>query len=69
MPDSRHAVLSFGAGLDAPHSLWMADLKNETLRRLTASTLGYDQPSLSPDGSRLVFTAVAGRLRSADAAP
>ncbi|MGA7237779.1 MAG: protein kinase [Bryobacteraceae bacterium] len=59
MPDSRHAVLSFGAGLGGPHSLWMADLKSETMRRLTASTLGHDQPSLSPDGSRMAFTTVA----------
>ena len=41
------------------HSLWMADLKNETLRRLTATTLGHDQPSLAPDGGRLAFTTVA----------
>ncbi len=59
MPDSGRTVLSFGAGLDAPHSLWMADLKSETMRRLTASTLGYDQPSLSPDGRRMAFTTVA----------
>jgi Tol biopolymer transport system component len=59
MPDNRHAVLSFGAGLGATHSLWMADLKNETLRRLTATTLGHDQPSLAPAGGRLAFTTVA----------
>jgi eukaryotic-like serine/threonine-protein kinase len=59
MPDSRHAVLSFGAGLGAAHSLWMADFANETLRRITASTQGHDQPSLAPDGKRLAFTTVA----------
>jgi eukaryotic-like serine/threonine-protein kinase len=58
MPDGRHGVVSFGGGLGATHSLWMADFKNETLRRLTAPTLGHDQPSLSPDGKRLVFTTV-----------
>jgi serine/threonine protein kinase len=59
MPDSRHAVLSFGAGLGGAHSLWMADLKNETLRRLTAATLGHDQPSVAPDGRGMAFTTVA----------
>ncbi len=46
----------------------MADLKSETLRRLTASTLGYDQPSLSPDGGRLAFTTVADDYDLIDAA-
>jgi eukaryotic-like serine/threonine-protein kinase len=59
MPDSRHGVLSFGAGLGAAHSLWMADFRTETLRRITAGTQGHDQPSLAPDGKRLAFTTVA----------
>ncbi len=59
MPDSRHGVISFGAGLGATHSLWMADFKDETLRRITASTLGNDEPSLAPEGNRLAFTTVA----------
>ncbi len=59
MPDSRHMVLSFGRGLGATHSLWMADLKDETMRRLTAGTLGYDHPSLAPDGKSVAFTTVA----------
>ncbi len=59
MPDSRHAVVSFGAGLSATHALWLADLKSETMRQITASTLGYDQPSLAPGGDRLAFTTVA----------
>lgn len=28
------------------------------MRRLTATTLGHDHPSLSPDGTRLAFTTV-----------
>lgn len=59
MPDSRHAVVAYGASVGGARSLWMADLKTETLRRISAGTLGHDQPSLSPDGSRLAFTALA----------
>jgi serine/threonine protein kinase len=57
MPDSRHAVLSFStAGTQS--ALWFADLKRENLRRLTASTATEEFPSLSPDGTRLAFTAI-----------
>jgi len=58
MPDSRHALLSFSTGESEP-ALWMADLKAENLRRLTASAHGEEEPSLSPDGRRAVFTSVA----------
>jgi len=54
-PDSRHAVLSFSTGGTLP-SLWLADLKREKLRRLTASAGAEECPSLSPDGRRMVFT-------------
>jgi Tol biopolymer transport system component len=57
MPDSRHAVLSFSTGGAQP-ALWLADLKREKLRRLTASTATEEAPSLAPDGRRLVFTSV-----------
>ncbi len=58
MPDSRHAILAFGPGLPARPALWLADLKRERLRRLTAGTAGHGFPSASPDGRRLIFTAV-----------
>jgi Tol biopolymer transport system component len=57
LPDSRHAVLAFAPGLATAPSLWMADLKRERLRRITAGIMGFDDPSPSPDGRRLVFTA------------
>jgi Tol biopolymer transport system component len=57
MPDSRHAVLSFSTGGSAP-ALWFADLKRESLRKLTASTAAEEFPSLDPVGRRLVFTSV-----------
>ena len=59
MPDSRHAVISYGPGVGGARSLWMADLPRETLRRITAGTQGHDQPSVAPDGKRLAFTTVA----------
>jgi serine/threonine protein kinase len=55
MPDNRHAVLSFSAG-GGQSALWLADLKGEKLRRLTASAGAEEDPSVAPDGSRLVFT-------------
>jgi serine/threonine protein kinase len=55
MPDSRHAVLSFSTG-GGQSALWLADLKREKLRRLTASAGAEEDPSVSPDGRRLVFT-------------
>jgi len=58
MPDSRHAVLSFSPGAIVQPALSLADLKRQKLRKLTASTSGEDYPALSPDGKRLVFTAI-----------
>ena len=58
LPDSRHAVLSFAPGLSVQPALWLSDLKRERIRKLTAGTLGHSQPSLAPDGRRMVFTSV-----------
>ena len=57
LPDSRHGVLAFAPGLATAPSLWLADFKSERLRKITSGILGYDDPSISPDGNRLVFTA------------
>ena len=57
LPDSRHAVISFATG-GVPPALWLADLKREKLRKLTASTSTEDDPSLAPDGRRLAFTSI-----------
>jgi len=59
LPDSRHALLSFSPSVNNPPALSLADLKNDTLRKLTASTAGEAEPSASPDGKRLVFTSIA----------
>ncbi len=58
LPDSRHAVLSFAPGLSVQPALWLADTKREHIRKLTAGTLGHAQPSLAPDGRRMVFTSL-----------
>jgi Tol biopolymer transport system component len=58
MPDSRHAIISFATGGGQP-ALWLADLRRERLRKLTASTSAEEGPSLSPGGERLAFTSVA----------
>jgi Tol biopolymer transport system component len=59
LPDSRHAVISFAAGVNNQPALSLADLKSEKLRKLTASTSGEDDPSVSPDGKRVVFTSIS----------
>jgi hypothetical protein len=46
MPDSRHAIISFSTGGVQP-ALWLADLKREKLRKLTASTTAELEPTLS----------------------
>jgi dipeptidyl aminopeptidase/acylaminoacyl peptidase len=56
MPDSRHVVM---ATRDTPAGrtrLWMADTRAETLRPLTAGVMNEDEPDVSPDGSKIVFT-------------
>jgi len=63
LPDSRHAVLSFAPWVNNQPvnnqpALSLADLKSETLRKLTASTAGEADPSVSPDGKRVVFTSI-----------
>jgi Tol biopolymer transport system component len=55
MPDSRRAMLSFSTVAGQP-ALWLADLKTEKLRRLTASAGSEEGPSVSPDGRRMAFT-------------
>ncbi|HXB68092.1 MAG TPA: LpqB family beta-propeller domain-containing protein [Candidatus Acidoferrales bacterium] len=59
LPDSRHAVLSFAPWVNNQPALSLADLKSEKLRKLTASTAGESDPSVSPDGKRVVFTSIS----------
>jgi serine/threonine protein kinase len=60
MPDSQRMVL---AGNPAPVSgsaLWLADSRDESLRRLLAGPDGgQTTPSVSPDGKRLLFSKIS----------
>jgi len=49
--DSRHVVMSLNG------SLWLGDTQNGKLKRLTVSPVGgAAEPSVSPDGRRLLFS-------------
>jgi Tol biopolymer transport system component len=56
MPDSRHVVMAFPERAGSPARLWMADTRSESLVPLTAGVTGENEPDVSPDGSRIVFT-------------
>ncbi|HXS95808.1 MAG TPA: protein kinase [Candidatus Limnocylindrales bacterium] len=58
LPDSRHAILAFAPRLGIESNLWLADVKNERLRKLTAGASAQSSPSVSPDGSRVIFSSV-----------
>jgi Tol biopolymer transport system component len=54
LADSRHIVMAFTEG---SHSrLWLADTSKETMEPLTADEGRKIQPSVSPDGKRILFT-------------
>jgi Tol biopolymer transport system component len=55
MPDNRHAVMSLATSKLHNSQLWMADLKDGTLKRITADSGNQEAPAVSPDGKRLVF--------------
>jgi hypothetical protein len=60
MPDSRHAVLAVSLqDSSQQRALWLADMKRERMRKLTATTSIEDSPSIAPDGKRLVFTSLS----------
>ncbi len=54
MPDNRHVVVSISAD-DGPSQLWMADSRSEERYALTSGTQARLMPSVSPDGSRIIF--------------
>ena len=58
LPDSRSAVISFAPWASEQPTLFLADLKNQKLRKLTASTVGEGDPSVSPDGKRVDFSSL-----------
>jgi serine/threonine protein kinase/Tol biopolymer transport system component len=59
MPDSRRLVLSGNPAPAVGEQLWLADITDETLRRIMASPEGGQAtPSVSPDGRRIAFARV-----------
>jgi len=60
LPDSRHLVLDanvlpLSLGVSA---LWLADIRDESLTKLTDGSGAREEPDVSPDGRRLLFTRV-----------
>ena len=58
MPDSRRLVIA-GSILPIGNdnvSLWLADTRNESLTKLDDGSASHDQPAVSPDGHRVLFT-------------
>lgn len=57
MPDGRRIVFSGSHGSDQANGvhLWMADVENDRVRALTASSASEVSPAVSPDGRRIVF--------------
>jgi eukaryotic-like serine/threonine-protein kinase len=57
LPDSRRIIFSGVHGSDQTRGthLWMADTKTDRVRALTASSGSETSPTISPDGSRIVF--------------
>jgi eukaryotic-like serine/threonine-protein kinase len=59
MPDSRHAVVSLPSPKSFDSELWMADLKNGSLERMTADNTTEAEPAVSPDGTRIVYASTS----------
>jgi Tol biopolymer transport system component len=55
LPDNRHVVVS-ASERGAPHRLYLADTTFGTFRALSSGTTRQLAPSVSPDGTKLVFT-------------
>ena len=56
-PDSRHVVFSGALNKSGDDHLLLADTNTGSIRPITVGLAGEADPSLSPDGRRLVFTA------------
>ena len=56
-PDSRHLAISLGDRRTSGRHLWLADTKQDRAGLLTMTSGSEGSPSVSPDGSRIAFTA------------
>jgi Tol biopolymer transport system component len=57
LPDGRRAIASVSRVGSAAWELWLADLLDETAMPVSVGLTQQRQPSVSPDGSRVAFTA------------
>lgn len=55
MPDNRHIVAATQNGLGASWHLFLADTRSDRLQQITQGTGNQDSPSVSPDGSSILF--------------
>ncbi len=56
MPDSRHIIAATGMGLEGTRHLYLADTKSDRMQEITQGTSVEDSPSVSPDGSSILYT-------------
>jgi len=57
MPDSRRAVMEFRTASAPGGGLWMTDTRTGTATPVSTGLMPQRSPSVSPDGSKVVFTA------------
>jgi Tol biopolymer transport system component len=57
MPDNRHAVMSMSSAAAPKGGLWMLDTRSGAATLISTGLMGQNTPSVSPDGSKLAFTA------------
>ncbi len=58
MPDGRRVVMAFRENLGSRAKLWMGDIRDETVRPLTAGVIPERAPDVSPDGLTIAFNSI-----------
>ncbi|MGA3197425.1 MAG: protein kinase [Terriglobales bacterium] len=56
MPDNRHIVAATASGIGPTAHLFLADTQSERLQQITEGTGSESNPTVSPDGSSILFT-------------
>ncbi len=62
MPDNRHVVMSLQPTPYGSEQLWLVDTQSSERHALTSSTKNAFDPSLAPDGDKLVFAETSGNF-------